>query len=136
MITSWIKIVRFPTSSDSRTTNMPDAAQAQEAPVLSLKFSGFVVPSGTKSGPTEASSGLEDARRLLDISTSSNSEDMRGGDTVQLALTRTVFIHLVLRVMSWQSGHTTQISLASHETDTNVANTKKRRCSRTTKLNM
>lgn len=56
---------------------MPDAAQAQEPLLLSLEFSASVIPGGTKPGSTEASSGLEDARRLLDISTSSNSEDMR-----------------------------------------------------------
>lgn len=51
---------------------MPDAAQVQEAVVPS---SGLVV-SGTGLGFTEAPSGLEDARRLLDKSSSSNAEDM------------------------------------------------------------
>ncbi len=55
---------------------MPDAAQVQEVVVPSLKSSEFVV-SGTGPGSTNASSGLEDARRLLDKSSSSNSEDMR-----------------------------------------------------------
>jgi len=55
---------------------MPDAAQVQEAVVPSLESSGFVV-SGTGPGSTEASSGLEDARRLLDRSSSSTAEDMR-----------------------------------------------------------
>jgi hypothetical protein len=65
-------------SGDGRTTtNMTDAAQDQEAVVLSLIFSGYVA-TDTKPGSTEASSGLEDARGLLDISSSSNSEDMRG----------------------------------------------------------
>jgi hypothetical protein len=78
MITSWIKIVRFASSTDRSTTNMQDAAQAQEALVLSLQLSAFGVPSGAKPGSTEASGRLEDVRRLLDISTSSKSEDMRG----------------------------------------------------------
>jgi hypothetical protein len=55
---------------------MPDAAQAQEAVVPSLRSSGFVA-SGTGPGSTEASSVLEDARRLLDKSSSSIAEDMR-----------------------------------------------------------
>ena len=58
-------------------TNIPDAAQAQEAVVPSRKL----VSSGTESGSTEASGGLEDARRLLDISSSSISEDMGGGES-------------------------------------------------------
>jgi hypothetical protein len=63
--------------TDSRTTtNMPDAAQVQEAVVPSLKSSAFVV-SGTGPGSTEASSELEDARRLSDKSSSSTAEDMR-----------------------------------------------------------
>ena len=52
---------------------MPDATQVQEAVVPS---SGFAV-SGTGPGSTELSSELEDARRLLDKSSSSNAEDMR-----------------------------------------------------------
>lgn len=52
---------------------MPDAAQVQEAVVPS---SGFVV-SGSGPGFTEAPSGLEDARRLLDKSSSSYADDMR-----------------------------------------------------------
>jgi len=60
----------------SRTTNMPDAAQVQEVVVPSLKSSGFVV-SDTEPGSTEACSGLEDARRLSDKSSSSKAEDMR-----------------------------------------------------------
>jgi hypothetical protein len=63
---------------------MPDAAHDQEAVVLSLTLSGYVA-SGTKSGSTEASSGLEDARRMLDISTSSYCEDMRGASQLSLA---------------------------------------------------
>ena len=57
---------------------MPDAAQAQEALVFSLKFSGYV-PGVTELGSTEASNGLvEDARFLLVRSSSSISKDMRG----------------------------------------------------------
>lgn len=57
---------------------MPDAAQAQEALVFSLKFSGYV-PGVTGLGSTEASNGLvEDARFLLVRSSSSISKDMRG----------------------------------------------------------
>ena len=63
---------------DSRTsTNMLDATQVQEAVMPSLKSSGLVVVSGTGLGFTEASSGLEDARRLSDKSSSSNAADMR-----------------------------------------------------------
>jgi hypothetical protein len=60
----------------SRATNMPDAAQVQEAVMPSRKSSGFVA-SGTGPVSTEASSGLEGARRLSDKSSSSNAEDMR-----------------------------------------------------------
>ena len=55
---------------------MLDAAQVQEAVVPSLR-SSVVVVSGTGPGSTEASSGLEDARRLSDKSSSSNVEDMK-----------------------------------------------------------
>lgn len=64
------------TDNRSRTTNMPDAAQVQAAVVPSLTSSGFVA-SGTGPGSTEASSRLEDARRLPDKSSSSSAEDMR-----------------------------------------------------------
>jgi hypothetical protein len=102
---------------------MPDAAQAQEAVVFSLGFSGYEAVR-TKTGSTETSSGLEDARLLLDRSSSSIAEDMRG--EVQLSWRRvgtwpTADPHLATA----RSSHDTKI--ASHETDTNVADTKKRR---------
>ena len=77
MITSWIKIRQDAHQGDSRrkvATYMPDAAQAHEAVV----FSPGYVAVRTKLGSTEASSGLDDARLLLDRSSSSISEDMRG----------------------------------------------------------
>lgn len=86
MITSWIKIRQDANQGDSRkvATYIPDAAQAQEAVVFSLRFSGYEAVR-TKLGSTEASSGL-DARLLLDRSSSSISEDMSG--EVQLSWRR------------------------------------------------
>ena len=88
------------TDSRSRTTNMPDAAQVQEAVVPSLTSSGFVA-SGTGPGSTEASSRLEDdARRLSDKSSSSNAEDMRVVVGSQLETWPIIPFTVVLRVMS------------------------------------
>jgi hypothetical protein len=62
---------------------MPDAAQAQVAVVFSLGLSEYEAVR-TKLGSTEAS--LEDVRPLLDRSSSSIAEDMRG--EVQLSWRR------------------------------------------------
>ena len=115
-------------------TNMPDAAQVQEVVVPSLISSGLVV-SGTRLGSTEASiSGLEDARRLLDKSSSSNAEDMRvqGSGVVgtQLETWRIRIIPFTYRAAGYVmvgSGHTTPIQSSHHmQADTNVAGTKKK----------
>lgn len=78
----------------SRTsTNMPEAAQVHEAVVPSLRSSGFTGRESTEASVSE----LEDARRLLDKSSSSNVEDMR----VQGSGVLETWPIILLRVMSW-----------------------------------
>ena len=72
---------------------MPEAAQVHEAVVPSLRSSGFTGRESTEASVSE----LEDARRLLDKSSSSNVEDMR----VQGSGVLETWPIILLRVMSW-----------------------------------
>ena len=63
----------------SCATNTALVAQAQDVVVLSLGSSGYV-RGGARPASPEAPGGVEDARNLLDRSSSSKSDDM--GDVV------------------------------------------------------